>query len=421
VPFAPLPAGASDALIAKRLADYVVLTASPDVPRAAIDYWELSVGAYQRVRGPLDDEAARSPVLDEASRHLAAFPDSVEAYRRLVACLIVELGRSPRLREAARNAIPDADEQIWIDYWLGDRHTQQAALCGKEDLQSIELPRPEPRCDVPRVQVIIPFRDAESGERTRNLLACLLALRDQERAAVGGQSVDARVIVVETDTCPRAREFLTSLADRYVFAWKDGLFNKSWAVNIGLRDGGSPESERTPELTCVLDADILVERSFLSVNASRFSNGHDAHLPYHDMTCLDASSSSLAIRSRLMDGQEFVDRALLRGLVLREPPGACLWARTGVLHKIGGFDERYEGWGGEDDDVVGRLARFHSFTRYRDPLLHMNHSRPLMTHEDGTLLNGHLIGSDQADDAWTGDREYGDPMRFIEKVSFGKN
>ncbi len=261
--------------------------------------------------------------------------------------------------------------------------------------------------------MIIPFRDTELGGRTRNLLACLRALADQDFPARA-----VRVVVVETDTRPRVRDLVRPLADRYLHGYKDGRFNKSWAVNLGLRDG-SPPGAGAPELTCVLDADVLVERSFLTVNAARFELGHDAHLPYRDMLSLAAVASDRAIRIRLDDRAARPDLARLRGLLLRETPGACLWARTEALHRIGGFDERFEGWGGEDDDVTGRLAAAGPLVRFDDPLLHLHHARPPMLTADGQFLNGHLAGSHLRPDAWTGAGGYGEPDRFWPRPAEG--
>jgi hypothetical protein len=114
----------------------------------------------------------------------------------------------------------------------------------------------------------------------------------------------------------------------------------------------------------------------------------------------------------LAQGAACVDEANLRGLVLRATPGGCLWARTDALNRIGGFDERFEGWGGEDDDVVARLARTGRLVRFDDPLLHLSHPRPRMVRDDGAMLNAHLAQA-HSDDAWDGSEGYGDPDRFV--------
>ncbi len=233
---------------------------------------------------------------------------------------------------------------------------------------------------------------------------------------------------METDSEPRVKALLGGLADRYLFGYNPNIFNKSWAVNLGLKDGAWPGNRA--ELTCVLDADILVERTFLRVNAARLRGGPDAQLPYQHMYSLDEPSSDRAISVRLglnlpttragagPAGAALVAAAGLRGLLLRDTPGACLWVRTDALCQLGGFDERFEGWGGEDDDVVARLRQASGLVRYDDQLLHLNHPRPVMVRADGVMLNAHLADAHRSN-AWTGAAGFGEPARFASPSTRG--
>jgi hypothetical protein len=398
----------------RRLAGYVVLGTSPDVPLVAADYWELSVASYRTVQAAVTNLVAARPDARDAHRRLSRSPQDEAAHRDLAAALARILAGQPGARAMVNALLDEADPAIWIDHVMGGEFSSQVAPCGLGTLRA--LPAPPPRRAVPGpvpVNVVIPFRDREPGGRSRNLLACLRALADQDLPR--GQF---RVTVVETDAVPRAAGLVAGLADRYLFGCNPGVFNKSWAVNLGLRDGAVPGAGAG--LTCVLDADILVERSFVRVNSARFAGGHDAHLPYLHMYSLDDPSSDRAIRARLglgpgpgpgTSGAAEVDRAGLRGLLLRDTPGACLWARTAALCRIGGFDERFEGWGGEDDDVVARLRQSCDLIRYDDQLLHLSHPRPVMLRDDGALFNAHLADAHRTG-PWTGADGFGDPGRF---------
>jgi hypothetical protein len=81
--------------------------------------------------------------------------------------------------------------------------------------------------------------------------------------------------------------------------------------------------------------------------------------------------------------------------------------RTEVFQGIGGFDERFEGWGGEDDDVIARLAQATKFARFEDELLHMHHLRPQMVRDDGKPMNGHLQTL-----MWSSAEQFGDPSKY---------
>jgi hypothetical protein len=385
-----------------------VLDTAPDVPLAAADYWDLSVPVYRKVTAAVAGLVTAWPDAAPAYRRLSGNPQDEAAHRDLSAVLARNLANHPDVMADVAALLDEADPAIWIDHVRGDGFTSKRPAVGPGTLLASPPPPPRPAAvNQVLINVVIPFRDTERGGRTRNLLACLRALRDQDLP-----SARYRLTVVETDAEPRIAELVGGLADRYLFGYNPRTFNKSWAVNLGLQDGSSPASRA--ELTCVLDADILVERSFLRINADRLRGGHDAHLPYRHMYCLDEPSSDHAISVRLGLGRAWqgqADPAGLRGLLLRDTPGACLWARTSALGQIGGFDERFAGWGGEDDDVVARLRQRGDLIRYDDQLLHLSHPRPPMLRADGALFNAHLADAHRTD-AWTGADGFGDPSRF---------
>jgi GT2 family glycosyltransferase len=250
--------------------------------------------------------------------------------------------------------------------------------------------------------------DRNGTARVRNILACLIALRDQ--------SFDSRqvaITVVEFDSVPRWRSVVAPLADHYVHVLGTGRFNKSWAFNVAVR-----RTAGRAQVLCLLDADILADREFLERNHARFADpDHDAHLPHTEMLSLDAVSTDDLIEHRGRTG--VAPLASARGLLLRDVPGGCLWVRTGLFHRIGGFDERYSGWGGEDEDMLVRVAAAGTTAQCDDVLLHMAHSRPPMRTPDGEPFNGHIqVGS------WTGEHGYGDsagpasvPRRELRELS----
>ena len=54
------------------------------------------------------------------------------------------------------------------------------------------------------------------------------------------------------------------------------------------------------------------------------------------------------------------------------------------------MDERFEGWGGEDNDFAYRLDTYSAFDSYNDPLLHMYHEPSAALRTDGELLNADI-------------------------------
>ncbi|WP_052488798.1 glycosyltransferase family 2 protein [Streptomyces sp. 150FB] len=401
----PEPPEQDIASLAQRLTAYAVLAHDPAVPDIAADYWELREAHYRTVDSALAAFVAGTAGPLTAYEAVLAAPTAAAPQHVLREHLTALLAARPAERARLAAAVTEADRHIWIDHHLGARYgtttpTVPATPTAPATLTAPPTPpaRPHVRPEPAGVHVVIPFRDRESGLRTRNLLACLRALADQ-----GAARPAHRVTVVETDSSARSRDLLEPLVDDYVFARKDGLFNKAWAVNVGVVTAAATDDAR---LLCVLDADILVDRFFVARNAERLRDGgHGTHLPFRWSLSLDEPSTLLAIGLR-DGGSADVPDDLLRGMLLREPPGGCVWS-TMEVYRVGGFDERYEGWGGEDDDLVARLTAATSLRRYDDALLHLNHPRPEMTTTAGQPFNAHIEPM-----SWTSDHGYGDPEKF---------
>lgn len=391
------------ASVAERLVDYVVLRHDPASPAATAGYWEMSRATYADVDGTVAKLVAEDPVASAAYRGLVAVQNDVGHHAALRAGLIRLLSSSPDTVQNLAAELAKADDAVWLDYHLGPRYQAEAAPMSLDVVLALTHRSKQPSGrrqsdETVDTHIVIPFRDDGDGMRTRNLVACLMALRDQDYQRGGW-----RVTVVEADERPRWRDVIEPLADRYLFAFHDGPFNKSWTVNVGVT-----ADSRRAEFTCVLDADILTDRSFLSRNVGRLvCGGHSAHVCCRQSLSLDVPSTARSIRLRCADGAPVVSTDLLRGVLLRDAPGGSLWVRTETFHAIGGFDERFVGWGGEDEDIVGRFRHAGPFERFDDVLLHLDHPRPPMRTSDEQPFNGRVPMF-----TWTGQNGFGDITKY---------
>ncbi|MEJ3744408.1 galactosyltransferase-related protein [Actinomycetes bacterium KLBMP 9797] len=369
--------------VAGRLADYAVLLNDPAAPAASATFWEDGAAAYGSIRAEWERLASRDGPVADCYRRIARDARNVRRYRELQARLTTLFDREPAMAYRAGRAIRAADQAIYIDHFLGaevaaSSHATPVTAAALTDHLSMSAAGGT-RTHHPnaRVQVVIPFRDRTGDSRLRNLLACVAALRDQAPGA--GQFF---VTVVEADDRPRWRDVIEPFVQQYLFLRQPNMFNKSRTVNTGVLNSPVPT-----ELLCVLDADVLVDRHFVARNAARFSEpGAVGHLPYRRMSCLDAPSTHAAIRERCFRAAPDIRREAIRAYLLREPPGACFWLTGAAFHLLGGFDERFEGWGGEDNDVVDRATLLDGFRRFDDELWHLDHPRPVMR-VDGRPLN----------------------------------
>jgi hypothetical protein len=348
-------------ILATAVADSVVVASDPAALRSSPLYWEWAQPWTEAVVAAV--ESAEDPEVRALGGRLIRDPTVPEHYHRLRAALIEQaaLPSTAPLFEAGW----EAECNSRIAFHLGGQPSGDTEAVSAEELRALPPgPALPPGAD-PEVLIVVPFRDRDTGgARLRNLLACLLALRDQSFPRHGYQ-----VTVVESDDHPRHREAILPLADNYVFAPKAGPFNKSWTVNAGV-----VHTTGRNEVLCILDGDVLADRDFIARNAERFqSPGVGGHLPYRKMSILDDATTAWAIRERIVRHGAEAGPEHLRAFQLRRPPGCCLWVRTAIFHRIGGMAEWYEGWGYEDTDFTYRFDTAAPFFNHDDWLLHMRH------------------------------------------------
>lgn len=349
------------------MAGALVTSADEGAKAANIWYWDRA----QPMFGAVADAVAACP--DErirtAAEYLQLKPTDVEAYRRLHGLVVEALETAPERVDP----VVDAAWAVVANSRMG--HHVGAAYQPRGDLSLATLaatagPGATATATAtaagaePEAVIVIPFRDQGDGHRARNLLACLLALRDQT------VSRDRyRVVVVESDSRPRWRETLAPYADEYLFAPKSDMFAKWWMINVGVRNASCRAG-----LICILDADALVDADFVARNLARFERPDaGAFLPYRSLFFLDAAASAWAIEQRCQLRRPEADWSGLRGFLIHRAQGVCLWLRRDIFDEIGGMDERFEGWGKADMDLLLRLMLATAFYQYEDPMLHLHH------------------------------------------------
>ncbi|MER7166859.1 galactosyltransferase-related protein [Micromonospora sp. NPDC000207] len=389
------PSGTGGGDLATRLTEYAVLAHDPSVRDVAADYWLHSRPYYHEVLARLDTLTRTERAAADAFDELVEQPDDVVAERRLRDRLAEVIDRRPDLAAPARESVRRADRHIYIGYLRGADYRGDPSAVTLDDLRTWSAGlTPRPEVHDPDVLVVIPLMDRGGTGRIRNLMACLLALHDQSLPAHRYQ-----ITVVEFDTEARWRHVVEPVVDHYRHIVGGGAFNKSWTLNVGVR-----HSPGKAPVVCLLDADILPDRRFLERNLARFDDpGHAVHVPHTDVLSLDLPASDAVIEARCREGRAEAPLERSRGLLLRDVPGACLWLRRETFDRVGGLDERYLGWGGEDEDMLVRCAEAAPAVQCDEVLLHLAHVRPPMRNDQGDPFNAHLlVGS------WTGSSGYGE-------------
>ncbi len=200
------------------------------------------------------------------------------------------------------------------------------------------------------------------GHRGRDRLPLLL----QTLKSIAGQrSCAVECIVVEQDHEQRIREHLPEWV-RYIHTPPpnaDMPYSRAWAFNVAAR---SAQSE------CLIfhDSDMLVcrdyakfvleyhQRGFAFINLKRFifylSKAHSNRLSMSGQLHCDSDPEAVLQNSE---------------------SGGSFGANKSAFWEIGGFDERFVGWGGEDTELWERAQTQHVYPFGYLPVVHLWHAR----------------------------------------------
>ena len=189
---------------------------------------------------------------------------------------------------------------------------------------------------------IIPYRWSGDPDRRANLDSVLNWLRLLNLL---------EVIVVEQDAAPTLGDLAPFPGLRVQFIYNPGPFNKSWAMNVGARmSSGS--------ILAFGDADVLCRSLPKAVAGARA--GVPAVRAFSAAIDLDADDSAL-LREDLscMSDPSFASGGLDRRAKGETPPlsGGLVVFQRAVFTLVAGWDERFMGWGGEDDAMDIKIGR----------------------------------------------------------------
>jgi N-terminal domain of galactosyltransferase len=205
---------------------------------------------------------------------------------------------------------------------------------GEWPIESAETPRVS---GTPRVSFIIGHRGEARLPLLLETLGSIAAQRD----------VAIECIVVEQSVAPTAT--LPPWVRRvHTLIESDALpYNRSWAFNAGAKVAQS-------KLLVLHDNDILVPAAYASELVKRHGEGNEF---------IDLKRFLF-----YLDGQKQLER------VSQNLLGGSIAADRDAYFAIGGFDESFVGWGGEDNELWERAATRRTFTFGYLPFVHLWHA-----------------------------------------------
>ncbi len=214
------------------------------------------------------------------------------------------------------------------------------------------------------IDLIVSYREA-TLERRENLYTVL--------AHLGHTYTDYRLWLVEAATEPRFDwQRLRDPKIRHIFVAHQGAFPKSMLYNMGALMAQSP-------VVCFHDADSIAHPPSLraAVDALLDGSASDVLCPYWSVV-----NVSGALKQRFMDHPDYdvfaaIDPQNLPedvNLLSSNASGGIVLFRRAEYIRVGGYNPRITGWGGEDDELLLRASRlglrWHSLA---PPLIHLHH------------------------------------------------
>jgi hypothetical protein len=213
-----------------------------------------------------------------------------------------------------------------------------------------------------RASYLVTFRDDGSGRAANLRLVAEWVSRLES----------VELIVVEQAARSALRQGDLPSSARHVLAGNDGPFNKSWGLNVAARHA-------LADVLVVADADLIVPIKALSSAIAACRDGLNAVNPY--ATLIDLAPD--ATKSLRKEGLDRLDSLAARD-INRSAQGEQLCfcggayvIRRSAYERLGGQDERFLGWGGEDDamsikvlTLLDKTATLAGATAY-----HLHHTR----------------------------------------------
>ena len=209
-----------------------------------------------------------------------------------------------------------------------------------------------------KLTVIIPFRSSNDFKRMDNLKIVLKYLK-----FIGVK----HVILSEEDAYSHLESLIEIFKEDFdditlIFTYSSKSFNKSVAANEGVKKASTP-------FIAIMDSDVLISKETFDKTLSLINSFYDFVYPFNRMV--------KQIYDPFIDVENFnfdeVDSELETRI---NADGGFLFCRKDSFLNVGGYDETFEGWGGEDNDLCIRMnLSDYKVTRLNNVLYHLHHQK----------------------------------------------
>lgn len=173
----------------------------------------------------------------------------------------------------------------------------------------------------------------------------------------------AEVIVVEQDKNSKIKD--VKLSCKHIFLKSNMPFNKSWGFNVGLKYANT-------NVVIFGDSDLIMDPQEF-IKSVQMVDQYEMINPYNSVIDLNPQESNLSLDQVLKinrpgRGETDIQKVPMCG-------GICIFRRD-AINKIGGWDQNFIGWGGEDDFQSVKVKNFLNYYENTAKCFHIYHDRP---------------------------------------------
>jgi GT2 family glycosyltransferase len=207
-------------------------------------------------------------------------------------------------------------------------------------------------------------------ERLPLLLATLESLAAQE-------NVRLECLVIEQDSEPRIADRLPAWVRHVHGPLSDPAapYNRSHTFNLGAREARAP-------VLLLHDNDMLVPAGYARRLLERIARGYAVVNPKRFVFYLDEVHSA-----RVLSGSEDYGARPAEAIVQNLEAGGSMAITAAAYAAIGGMDEGFVGWGGEDNEFWDRCLTRPTWIWGYEPIVHLWHrGQPLKHRSDNPNL-----------------------------------
>lgn len=170
------------------------------------------------------------------------------------------------------------------------------------------------------------------------------------------------VLLIEQDTHSKIKHL--NLKAKHIFTKSNMPYNRSWAFNVAMKWANS-------NIIVFGDSDLIMEPNQFIAGLNALNN-YEMVSPYHSVVDLTQQESNLPLEQMVSINRP--GRGETDNQKINISGGIAMFRRE-AIQKIGGWNEDFWSWGGEDDFQTMKVKNFLSWTELKARCFHLYHSR----------------------------------------------